>query len=106
MSELDKTGKKLIDSIRMTKEGPATAAVKSVTKKKASHQSVKKQKSHAASTSKSTAATTKVKTTSGVSPKSSKKPKSTADNRNKQASKKTVTIADVPYQDGSQVWPD
>lgn len=74
MSDLDKTGKKLIDSIRMTKDGPATAAVKSAAPKKASG-------------------------------KAAKKPKSSA-NRKQPQRKKTVTITDIPYQDGSQVWPD
>ena len=105
MSELDKTGKKLIDSIRMTKEGPATAAVKSAAEKKASGKTSNKQKSPVASTSKPTASTTKEKIMTRDAPKASKKPKSSA-NRKKQHRKKTVTFTDIPYQDGSQVWPD
>ena len=105
MSDLDKTGKKLIDSIRMTKEGPATEAVNSANQKNAPTQSAKQQ-SQAAPASKPAAATTKAKTASKATPKSSKKTKSSAGNRNKSAGKKTATTADIPYQDGSQVWPD
>ncbi|MFW2440141.1 MAG: hypothetical protein ACN4GR_12295 [Arenicellales bacterium] len=78
MSNLDKTGKKLIDSIRKTKKGPATAAVKSVTKK----------------------------TTTKASPKASIKPKSSTASRKKQPRNKKTPFADIPFQDGSQVWPD
>ena len=74
MSNIDKTGKKLIDSMRKTKKGSATAAVKSATKKTATRKAAK--------------------------------PKSSAASRKKQSRKKTTPIADIPYQDGSQVWPD
>ena len=97
MSDLDKTGKKLIDSIRMTKEGPATAAAKSATQKTTTAEAATPQKSPAASTAKSA---------TRAAPKAAKKAKSTAAKRKKQPSAKKATLADVPYQDGSEVWPD
>ncbi len=90
MSNLDKTGKKLIDSIRKTKKGPATAAVKSATKKTTAREATKPNKSPVTSKSKSEAAAIKAK---------SVKVKS-------QPRKKTTPFTDIPFQDGSQVWPD
>ena len=104
MSNLDKTGKKLIDSIRMTKKGSATAAVKSATKKKTTRKAAKSKKSPA--TSKSKSAVMKVKETNKASPKGSTKPNSTAASRKNPPRKKTTPLADIPFQDGSQVWPD
>ena len=104
MSNLDKTGKKLIDSIRMNKKGSATAAVKSATQKTTTSKAAKSKKRPA--TSKSKSASVKVKTTTKSSPKVSTKTNSSAASRKNQPRKETTPFADVPYQDGSQVWPD
>lgn len=88
MSNIDKTSKQLIDSIRKTKAGPETAAVESAKKK----------------------TTTPTKTAKAASKKSTQ-PKSKPRKKAvvaKNASPKGVASADeqVPYPDGSQVWPD
>ena len=106
MSNLEKTGEKLIDSIRKTKKGSATAAVKSATEKVRPSKAAKPQKRPATSKSKSAPAKSrakpaKAKSTSKSSPKASTKPKKSSANRSK-----TNPLADIPYQDGSQVWPD
>ena len=91
MSDLDKTSKQLIDSIRKTKAGPATAAVKTAKGKTATRKTAKPKASSAAPISKRPRVQTKNRTAA------SKKtpPEST-----------TLAIEQVPFQDGSRVWPD
>jgi len=114
MSNLDKTGKKLIDSIRKTKKGPATAAVKSATKKTKARIATKPKKSPVTSKSKPDATKaksskgkpTKVKATTKISPKVSTRPIHSPAKLKKQPRKKSIPVVDIPFQDGSQVWPD
>ncbi len=119
MSNLDKTGKKLIDSLRKTKKGPATAAVKSATQKTTTRKAAEPKKSPATLKPKPAATKAKpakinatkakpsnVKTTTKASPKVSTRTSSSAASRKKQLRKKTTPISDIPFQDGSQVWPD
>ena len=104
MSNLDKTGKKLIDSIRKAKKASATGAEKSATQKTTTRKAAKPKKSPA--TSKSKSDSMKVKATTKASPKVSTKPNSSAASRKNQPRKETTPFADLPFQDGSQVWPD
>jgi hypothetical protein len=90
MSDLDKTGSKLIDSIRKTKSGPETAAVESAKKKTTA---VKAASPKPAATSKP------------AKPKKPAKKRSSA-TRKAAPKAKISAISQVPYQDGSQVWPD
>jgi len=89
MSNLDKTSKQLIDSIRKTKTGGDTAAVKS-TKQKTTTEKAAKPK---ASATKSSSKKPKAKKRAAASKKSIAKPITSA-------------IDQVPYPDGSRVWPD
>ena len=89
MSDLEKTGSKLIDSIRKTKAGPETAAVETAKEKTATPKVAKP----------------KVSSTTSVKPSS--KPKKRATKAKKATPKPRASVIEqVPYPDGSQVWPD
>lgn len=88
MSTIDKTSKQLIDSIRKTKAGPETAAVESAKKTRTTPTTTAK-----AASKKSTKPKSKPRKSTVVAKKSSPKPVASASEQ-------------VPYPDGSQVWPD
>lgn len=91
MSDLDKTSKQLIDSIRKTKSGDATAAVKSVKKTPSKPKVARSKTSPATSIAKKTNTKTNKQTTA----------------RKKTTAKLIAsTTEQVPYPDGSTVWPD
>jgi len=95
MSDLEKTGNKLLASIRKTKAGSDTVAVKKAKKKTTTRKT----------------AVSKTKTAAVSKPKAKvaamKKPKNHVTARNKTRIKKAISVTQTnPFPDGSQVWPD
>ena len=102
MSVLEKTGNKLLASIRKTKAGADTTAVKTAKKKTTASKATK---TAAASKTKKPTTARKQATPKKVAAK--KKAKSHVTASNKTRIKAAITVSHTnPFPDGSQVWPD
>ena len=99
MSNLAESSQKLINSIRLTKQGSMTAAVQSASRKSPTLQS---------ETIKSVAVTAKQpipKTTARRAKKASTRIQSVNNNRRKSV-QAVSSLSAAPFPDGSLVWPD
>lgn len=104
MNDLEKTSNKLLDSIRKTKAGSDTAAVKTAKKKISMGSKATKSKITVAPKPKKAAMDGNKATPQKATKKKIKSPVASS---NKASVKIAISVTNsIPFSDGSQVWPD